>query len=224
MRILVIDTSGNAARWVGVENGDALDPVEVEPGRRHDSILAEGVRDWMAKHGWDKPDAVGVVTGPGGYSGLRVGVAFATAAAEGWGVKVVPVTAYEAVAARTPEETAVWALLPSRKNRCRCRLMSGGSEPVPLDDPGEISVQAPDWPATPRPFVLLGDGYERYRAHLDQAAGEVATILPQDSVELLEKGEALALVVQKAWDRGQAVSPDEVDVEYGAVFQPTASP
>ncbi len=222
MQILIIDTSGNAARWAGVEDAVMVDPVEVETGRKHDSVLAEGIVSWLKRNDWQKPDAIGIVTGPGGYTGLRVGVAFATAAAAGWGIPVVPVTAYEAVAGRAGENETVWTLLPSRKNHCRCRLMTGGSTPQAITEPDEISVLSPTWPESSKPYILLGDGYERHHETLNALASEQPTILKTDESSLLSKGEAVARVVWQAWLDKKAVSPSEIDVEYGGDFQPTA--
>ncbi|MDP8208684.1 MAG: tRNA (adenosine(37)-N6)-threonylcarbamoyltransferase complex dimerization subunit type 1 TsaB [Candidatus Electryonea clarkiae] len=216
MKILAIDTSGQSTRWVGVENGEIVDPVEKIESRRHDAVMSIGIKDWLKQHQWQDMGAVAVVNGPGGYTGLRVGVAFASALASGLGLPIIPISTYEAVAARAPGKT-VWVLLPLRRGICRCRLMKGESFPEPLAEPEEFVVGKSE-PPDVSPLLPLGDGYDLYKQEID-------SLLVNKEIEsfpdILPSNEALGRVVWEAWQRGRTMEPVDIDVDYGAEFAPT---
>lgn len=216
MKLLAIDTSESVARWVGVTDEGPLEPRELQAGKKHDTLLAPGVRAWLDEQGWEKPDAVAVVHGPGGFTGLRVGVAFATGLAEAWGVKVVPVSLYERLAAMV-EEGLVWAVAWGGRDDVRARLMQAGDHPTALSDVTSCSIHDLTPPDSEGKIVPLGEGYQRNRQVIDSLLGE----------RLLKDGEvrpaalALAFAAKAAYDRGTLVPPTDVDVDYGAEFVPT---
>ena len=78
--LLAIDTSTSVA---AVALGDANGKLETEDrwpaGYRHGEDLLPRVRDLLAGHGIGLDDLAGVVvgTGPGAFTGLRVGIATA---------------------------------------------------------------------------------------------------------------------------------------------------
>jgi tRNA threonylcarbamoyladenosine biosynthesis protein TsaB len=78
MRVLVIDTALDACTAAVFEDGVALS-VRSEPMvRGHSERLGGFVRDAVAGCGGFEPlDRIGVTVGPGSFTGLRVGLAFA---------------------------------------------------------------------------------------------------------------------------------------------------
>ncbi len=235
MKLLAIDTHTPVARWVGVEEGRAVRPVEREAGKRHDAVLAEGIARWLRETGWSAPDGVAVVTGPGGYTGLRVGVAFATAFAAARDLPVVAVSSWEVEAARA-REGMVWVLLPARRGMLRGRLMRGGDLPEAAGEPEELAVDSLEAPGGA--VIPLGEGYERHRGAVDRVlgtgpgdagagtgqAGTVGETVPAQGPAdspLRPPAEALAAVAWAAWMQGRTTAPVSVDVEYGAEFLPT---
>ena len=216
MKLLAIDTSESVARWVGVTEEGPLDPQEVEAGKKHDILLAPGVRAWLDRNGWEKPDAVAVVVGPGGFTGLRVGVAFATGLAAAFGVPMVPVSLYEKLAAMCPSGK-VWAIAWGGRDDVRARLMQAGLEPKPLSDVTVCSIHNLTPPAGNDPLLPLGEGYNRNKEIVDKMLGERLVSNPT----LLSGALSLAHVASYAYREGRMVSPTEVDVDYGADFVPT---
>ncbi len=81
MRVLLIDTCGGEGR-VALAAEDAVVAEAVMPGRTYsERLVGEGML-LLAESGWALGDlsAIAVVTGPGSFTGVRVGVS----AAKGW--------------------------------------------------------------------------------------------------------------------------------------------
>lgn len=104
MRILVIDTCLQQCA-VGLLNLEThelrsnIDPIEKGQAQK----LAAQVEDLLQEAGITADDlcAVGVTNGPGGFTGLRVGLAFARAFVIGRDIPVFGMTSLEALAAST---------------------------------------------------------------------------------------------------------------------------
>lgn len=215
MKLLAIDTSGPQALWMGVVDGQPLDPEQADEGQRHDAVLGDGVKAWLARNKWKTMDGIAVVIGPGGFTGLRVGVAFASGLAEALQVPVVPVSSYERLAASV-ETGIVWALPFASRKEVRGRLMRGGENPETLSD---IDVFPPDQVSRPSgndTVIPLGEGYLRAQEAIDESLG-----VRKGHAEVLDDPTSLARAATAAWRKGSAVTPDLVDVDYGAEFVPT---
>jgi tRNA threonylcarbamoyl adenosine modification protein YeaZ len=104
--ILLIDTSGAALRvGLGDESRGLLDVIEVSiPEERgvHDLRLAEECRILMAEREITAKDLslIGVIIGPGSFTGLRIGLSFAKGLSYSGGAKLVPVTLHEVMASQ----------------------------------------------------------------------------------------------------------------------------
>jgi tRNA threonylcarbamoyladenosine biosynthesis protein TsaB len=111
MKILSIDTSLAAGSVA------AIDPTTTPwresirglgPAGEHARSLAPALRDVAARLGWTVGDAtlIAVVSGPGSFTGLRVGVTAAKAVCWTTGARLVGVSGFEIVAARTAAAAA----------------------------------------------------------------------------------------------------------------------
>lgn len=227
--LIAVDTHrANRTVWTGVIRGDHLDPETHHGRNQHDRVLAAGVRRWMDAHPEfvETLDGIAVVTGPGGFTGLRVGVAFATGLATALSLPVVPVSTVRLLAAMWGGEW-VWSLTRAAGETVRAqtvrikegRLQSRGPaiefEPTGADVDAIVREHA-----TPLP---CGEGYERHKAVLDEVLIRHA-MPPGTPKHPYGPGPALALAATTAWREGLARSPLEIDVDYGADFRPTPKP
>jgi tRNA threonylcarbamoyladenosine biosynthesis protein TsaB len=142
MKLLLIDTCG-AEGSIALADGPLAEPVVAQrkmPGRQASERLVATVREAMAGCGWRLPDlaAVAVVTGPGSFTGVRVGLSVAKGLCEAAGLPLIAVSRLAVMAAaagqtdRTESAPAcakVCALLDAGRGDFYCGQFRGG-EPL----------------------------------------------------------------------------------------------
>lgn len=101
MLVLGLDTSSPAvsAALVSLARGDVEVLAEhvVLDARRHGEVLAQGVRTVLAER---RPDAIVVGSGPGPFTGLRVGLMTAAAMSDALGIPAYAVCSLDGLATR----------------------------------------------------------------------------------------------------------------------------
>lgn len=97
--ILIINTSGGNLEFV---LGDHYESVAVE---KQSVALPVECEKFLSKCGvkWSELTAVGVVVGPGSFTGIRLGIAYAKGLGMGLNIPVVPINAFELYLAATPD-------------------------------------------------------------------------------------------------------------------------
>lgn len=119
--LLALDTSTERMGLALYDGHEILSEVVWRTGRHHTQALAPWVHKLLTAHGLTMRDvqAVAVATGPGSFTGLRVGIAFAKALALAAHVQVVGVFSLDIAAAAVPEVPGhmLLALLPMGRRR-----------------------------------------------------------------------------------------------------------
>lgn len=171
-RLLAIDTSGtNALVALGATDGAVLAERRWVAGYRHGEELLPQIDGMLAAAGVALAGLSGIVvgTGPGAFTGLRVGLATAKGLAHGLGIPIAGVATSEALLeaaslASTMEGTKVALLLPAGPSDRvvvsggSASLVRGGDEPE--IEPG-ATVVAVDLPGrAPDPALALGASAE----------------------------------------------------------------
>lgn len=138
MIVLGLDTCLSACS-VAVIDGDRVLASRREPMTRgHQERLAPLVAEVMAEAGlgFDRLDRIGVTVGPGSFTGLRVGIAFAKGLSTALGVPAVGIGALEALAATAPKGLTV-AAIDARRGQIYFQAFS---DTVALSDPEAFSL------------------------------------------------------------------------------------
>src|SRR5437867_7342469 len=131
--ILVIDTSAPRASFVATIDG----------GQREEHQAARLDLEALRKLARERPPTkVAVATGPGSFTGLRVGVSFGLGLAMGLKVPIVPLPTLAIQAARSEEP----ALAVSEAGRGRVYHLAPGGD-AGLAEPGDLPKE---WPAVGR--------------------------------------------------------------------------
>ena len=182
--ILGIDTSTAAtAAAVWAPDGPALeardDPTAGERPQ-HASRLLALVEEVLRETGWDEIERIAVGVGPGGFTGLRHGIATARALAQGRGLPLAGVSSLEALARGARAEPlagagdrAVLAVIDARRGEVFAAAWQGAErllDPVAIA-PAELAARlGAGRLAAP---LAAGDGAVRFREQLERAGAAV---------------------------------------------------
>ena len=213
MNVLGLDTStAVSSACVLRADGQAFEVVPAPEALlgppAHTRDLLPAVERVMDESGldWDLIDAVAVGRGPGGFTGLRVGIATARALAHAHGIRLRPFGSLSALAAGA-EAPLVLSLIDARRGEVFAALHSPQEE------------RWPPWAASPQavverlgregpdasPPLAVGDGSLRFRDVLEHAGVAVPPIGPIHVVRALF-GCRLALAIDPV--APEAVLPD----------------
>ena len=180
MRLLVIDTALGACTAAVFQDDRPL-AVRFEPMTKgHQERLGGLVRDVAAEAdgGFEALDRIGVTVGPGSFTGLRVGLAFAQGLGAALDRPVVGISTLAALAASLDDgDGPVAALIDARRGQVYARLFEEGS-PLGPDEALTLDVAAARIAALPKataqPVRLVGGGASVLcEAFPDLAAGAV---------------------------------------------------
>ena len=178
--ILGLDTA-TAATAVAVLRADG-GAVELrddpDPGARprHSGRLLALVEAALAEAGgtWEDVEVIAVGVGPGGFTGLRIGIATARALAQGNGIPVAGVSSLHALARNV--DGPVLAVIDARRGEAFAAAWDASGAPV-----SEPAALAPDALAAlagslPPGTRAIGDGAVKFRVELERSG----TLVPPD--------------------------------------------
>ncbi len=121
-------------------------------------------------------DAIAVTLGPGGFTGVRIGLATARALALACGRPLIGLSNFEAVAAMVPEDArrgrSLAVLIDAKRSDLYVQAFDAGLKPV--TGARAIAVGELDDFLPPGPLVLAGDAVAAAQARLQAAGREVA--------------------------------------------------
>jgi len=209
MRVLALDTTTRGGSCAIV---DAAGPVAEQAG---DASRAQAERlpadlaailD-LAGLALSAIDAFAVATGPGSFTGLRIGIATMQGLAFATGRPLVGVSALDALAgmgARTARGAFVATWVDAWRGEVYAALYEDGRETIPpLVARPEILLA--EWPAAPTLFI--GDGADTYRALIAARRGTDGHVASPASPPIAASIGALA---HAALARGQRPAPDAI--------------
>jgi len=190
MRLMVIDTALGACTAAVFEDGRPLAVRQEMMSKGHQERLGGLARDAMAASSltFDDLDRIGVTVGPGSFTGLRVGLAFALGLGAALDRPVVGVSALDALAA-DGGSGLVLAAIDARRGQVYARLFR---DDRPLDEARALSLDEA------RAAVAL----ERLADEPVRLIGSGAALLAQDDCDIDDRPapspEALARLTQAA--------------------------
>jgi len=212
MLLLVTDTSGKHGSVALARAGEGADPEKVEliaevplEGGTFSAQLVPQIAALLAGHGLSKADidTFIVVSGPGSFTGLRVGLAVIKALAEVLGKPIVPVSLLEIVAVASGRQGKVVAAL----------------------DAGRGEAYAGEYYVT-RESAQLRREQLLPKDQLFSAPGEVVVVLngsldwvaPEDSASVLAiNPPGAAGAARLGWRKlqaGESVGPEQLEANY----------
>ena len=159
MIVLALDTALGACSAAVVDGARILAARSEPMTRGHQERLAPLVAEVMAEAclGFDRLERVAVTRGPGSFTGLRVGLAFARTLALARGVGCVGAGTLEALAAETGGPAL--AAVPAPQDRVYAQRFTDGWAD---GEPELLTVEAVDLSGV---RTLVGPAAERLRGH-----------------------------------------------------------
>jgi tRNA threonylcarbamoyladenosine biosynthesis protein TsaB len=170
VNVLGLDTSTDrSSACVLRADGQAFE-VRTDPGARaHARELMPAVVAAMERSGLDWRDlgAIAVGVGPGGYTGLRIGIATARALANATGLELRPVSSLAALG-KGAADGPVLALIDAKRGELFAGLYEQGEERWPpfAAPPEAVAERVRQAELTP---LAAGDGAVRFRGLLEAA-------------------------------------------------------
>ena len=180
--LLAIDTAGSACS-VAVGRGTAVLAAERQAMRYgHGEALLPIIDRVVAAAGIARAalDGVAVAVGPGGFTGIRVGLGAAHGIALALNTRLIGVTSFAAVAASLSATSgAVLVALDSRRDDLYVQLFEGTTA-EPLAEPAavlpDVLVEYVEGSVGARPLLVAGDRAETAAAALGgRLEAEIAT-------------------------------------------------
>lgn len=217
MLLLVTDTSGKhgSVALVRADTGDEIAVIEEVAlvGGTFSAQLIPQIASLLANHSFSKTDigAFIVVSGPGSFTGLRVGLAAIKALAEILKKPIVPVSLLEVVA------------LAARVERPHAQ---GQRKVLAALDAGRGEIYAGEYEISARSSRLLREELLTREQFLSRAR-DLQIITPDDTLAATAKNTGLSVVkigcpgaapiAQLGWSKlqaGQIVAPAQLDANY----------
>jgi len=180
MKILVIDTSGPVCGAAVMDEERVYSEFTAQNKNTHSASLMPMIEAALNAAGTEIKDldAIAAVTGPGSFTGVRIGVATAKGLAHGAGLPCIPVDALEALSASAGEfEGAICPIQDARAGQVYGAVFRNGERLT-----GDAPMKLEDYLNTAEPlaerFLFIGDGVPVHREAIALRLGERAVFPP----------------------------------------------
>ena len=198
MNILMIDTSGPACGVAIMRDGRLIYEAELVNKQTHSQrvMLMADAALAMSDMTAAEIDVFGAVTGPGSFTGVRIGVSTVKALAHAAGKPCVAVDALEALAANvTAFDGVVCPILDARAQQVYGAIFKNG-ERVLEDTVEKLALFLDRVEATGENALFLGDGAPGFENAICERLGEKAQFVSAQHMGL-RAGSACALAAKR---------------------------
>ena len=180
MKILVIDTSGPVCGVAVMEDEKVLCEYTVQNRNTHSANLMPMTEAALASAGVSvkELEAVAVVTGPGSFTGVRIGVATAKGLAHGAGIPCIAVDALETLSCSAGSfDGVICPIQDARAGQVYGAAFRNGERLTP-DEPLKLEDFLLKVIPMGNRFLFLGDGVPVHRESIRKILGEKAVFAP----------------------------------------------
>lgn len=210
MTVLGLDTAtGATAVALLLDDGQRYEARDdVQPGTRghHTECVLGLARTVLEQAGlnWSDIDHVAVGVGPGGYTGLRIGIATATGLARAHGALLTGVGTLRALAQPVASATAL-TILDARRGELFVAAYAADIELLPPRVVVGAQLATLGLPASDMPLLAVGDGALAHRSRL--AAAGIAVAPKRSVLHRVSASAICSLAAAGVADAGTSVVP-----------------
>ncbi len=211
-RILAVDSSSLTGSVALCQGESLVAELLLNVRSTHSEKLLKQIDLLLGEANWklEDLDLLAVVTGPGSFTGLRIGIATIKGLAQVLNKPVVSVSSLQAIAMNLPlSPVPICAFIDARKKEVYSQLFEWhpDSGPVAL---GEASVLPPEQllKGLPGEVALVGDGVSVYRSLIDEILAARA-LVPIATAHQLRAVHTSWLAL-RAWSMGLAQNGAEI--------------
>jgi len=215
MTILGIDTSAKTCTAALLREEAVLSHFSQTDGNTHSEILLPAVIRCLDEAGVSvsNVDAVAITSGPGSFTGLRIGISTVKGLCMAEDIPCVSVSTLEALAmnARSYEGYHVCALMDARRGEfyhADFKILEG--VPVRIREDGARTGETIfEWIQTKEKLIVLGDGAEKFCSMFS----DIASCLAPEEIRL-QNGISVALIGMKMAKKGDLISCTKLSPSY----------
>ena len=180
MKILVIDTSGPVCGTAVMDETKVYSEFTAQNKNTHSASLMPMIEAALNAAGTEMKDldAVAAVTGPGSFTGVRIGVATAKGLAHGAGLPCIPVDALEALAASAGDFDGIVCPIQDARAGQVYGAAFRKEERLTGDAPMKLEEYLNTVSALGERFLFIGDGVPVHREAITAAMGEKVEFAP----------------------------------------------
>lgn len=218
MKILAIDGSGVAASVAILEDEKLVAEYTINHKLTHSHTLMPMINEicTMVKEDLSTIDAIGVTSGPGSFTGLRISAGTAKGMALGLDIPIVGIPTLDAIAHNIPYTNHVLCpIMDARRNHVYTALYKWENDVlerltdylvIPIDDVIEMVKEQDE------KIIFMGDGIDVYKETINDMLGEKIYFAPPSL--RLQRASTIALLAMEEAKRGRTVSHMEFAPTY----------
>jgi tRNA threonylcarbamoyladenosine biosynthesis protein TsaB len=209
MKYLTIDTTTKVTALALADSGKLVAEGFLHSQKTHSERLIPMLDQLLGAAAWKLEDLnfIGVVRGPGSFTGIRIGIATAQGFAQVWKLPLVGVLSLDSLAwSGFSRKEEIVPILDARKNEwytARYRWSEIEQRPICMAEP--LAIEPALWleelGQLERNIVFVGDAVLRYSSLIQEKLGQKAIILPDYLA--LPRGAYTVQCVWEEWSKKQ---------------------
>ncbi|WP_407313265.1 tRNA (adenosine(37)-N6)-threonylcarbamoyltransferase complex dimerization subunit type 1 TsaB [Desulfosporosinus sp. SB140] len=211
MKYLTIDTTTKVSAVALAEDGYLVAEGFLHTSKTHSERIIPMLDQLFTAAAWSlqELDLIGVVRGPGSFTGIRIGIATAQGLAQVLNIPLLGVVSLDALAwSGWGRKEDIVPILDARKNEWyTARYRWGAGEKAEcLTAPQALSINEclEQLRTLDRPICFVGDAAWKGKQQIEAVLGEQAVILPD--YQSLPRG---AYAARAVWERWQEIGSGE---------------
>ena len=213
MRILAADTSTMSGSLALLDDEKLTAELTLRSGKTHNRRLLKSIDSLLLEAGWDLKtiDAFAVASGPGSFTGLRIGMTTMKVLAWTTGKLYAAISSLDALALPfCLSANPICALLDARKSEVYCALYrpdGKGGLKIEL----QYSAMSPSRLAAvlisrfSEPVIFCGDGWTAYRNTLGKKLGDL--VLEPPSYFHIIRAASIGELARRRFAKGESDDP-----------------